>query len=181
MRRGDYALSVETPGGTRNVVAPAEGVVEVHVSLMQDLLPNSLLFSIAHTTSQTESADENYARNDGRGSKEQPAANPDALRSTSNIPQLEKRLTIVRLFFLLMCIALASIWPGSVFAFLGGALAVNLQTAVIVGVLGLALLIPVWLLAKVRFLAGRKRSALATLGTSLVFAGALAVGNKSGA
>ena len=46
-RRGDYVLSLETPKGARNVVAPADGVVEVHVSLMQDVAPGAELFSVA--------------------------------------------------------------------------------------------------------------------------------------
>ncbi|MDH3742277.1 MAG: hypothetical protein OER56_11835, partial [Hyphomicrobiales bacterium] len=46
-RRGDYVLSVETPKGARNVVAPADGVVRVHVSLMQDVAPGTELFSVS--------------------------------------------------------------------------------------------------------------------------------------
>ena len=170
VRRGDYVLSVGTPKGARNVVAPADGVVQVNVSLMEDLEPNAVLFSVA----QAADDDVRFEVSHAAGTQTEDSYAPG---SDQSVPAAApRRLSLLHILFFLACMALAVVWPGMVFSALGGEPQMDAAFAAAAAILGLTLLIPLWLVAKISFLAGSGRSAIVVFCALLAFAGALAAG-----
>ncbi len=90
--RGEYVLSVETPKGARNVVAPADGVIELHVGLLQDVDGGDLLFAVDRTVAAETFEEAAYAgsghTDDGVYDEPVPAATPVPERPRRTILQM---------------------------------------------------------------------------------------------
>ena len=200
VRRGEYILSVETPKGARNVVAPADGRVELHVSLMQDVEPGTPLFSIAREAEAPASEVAPSAQEDPPAARDEPdggatARSPaetthhDDRRTADQGSAVEagakeastnkdKSFTTLQTLFALICIASAVLLPGIFYQIEGPQVQWGISKVLLaIGLLG-ALLIPIWLLSKVRALGGSDRAgpasaafmfAIASFGVSLFF------------
>lgn len=160
--RGDYILSIETPQGARNVVAPADGRVEVDVSLMQTLQPNDILFSVWNDDRAAAQTGDDQAQSKKQTKRSVP-------RGSKNRSSLFSILGSLLLTLILL--ALAILAAGFAFSFLYGEPKLNREFAVVAAVLALTVLSLGWLITKIF----RRRSIVASLGL-LFFAAALAAG-----
>lgn len=150
--RGDYILSVETPSGARNVMAPTDGSIEIQVQLMQQLMPETVLFRVSATK----------------------PAETAASQPTPPIPR--KGRTVPFLAFCLIILVIAGFLPGLVWGILGaysGSAATLSATAT---VFGLILLVFSWYLAKLLNGSTTNKHALAAVGSVVVFSLAMAAG-----
>lgn len=174
VRRGDYVLTIETAKGARNVVASADGTIELHIALMQDVEPGTAMFSIVPYEERRPYADEDHAPARDAAADYHPEP-PEPARAAIKQPQ-RGGFRPLHALFILICLGVAAVWPGFVFANIQSPVELNQNFAIVAGALALALLISVWILAKIPFLAKRGRSGLVALLALLAFAGALAAG-----
>ena len=174
--QGDYVLTVDTPRGTRNVVASADGVIEIHVELMQELEPGSVLFVIHPAEESVEYEEGGYEADDDLPPAPKRNIPPPPPPSAASVAAPKTRTSGLFWAFLVLCVVLAALWPGLVYAFH------DLNKGGLTGLLvpaglwaaGLAALVV--LFGVLPFLAGLKKTALAVLSSLAVFGASLSAG-----
>ena len=165
-RRGDYILSIETPQGARNVVAPADGWVEVHVSLMQALQPNDILFSIWNEDSEAAYSGNNQPQAETKARKKTKKTASSGSNKGSSLLSMFGSLILT-----LVLLALAVLAAGFVFSLVYGEPELTQEFAVIAAFAAFIVVCLAWVLTKLF----RRRSIVASLAL-LFFTGALAAG-----
>ncbi len=177
VHRGDYVMTIETAKGARNVVASADGTIELHIALMQDVEAGAAMFSIAPYEERQPYAGEDHAAAQDAGADYHPEPPEPASPAGAGIEEPQRSgFRTLHALFILVCLGAAAAWPGFVFANIGSPVELDQSFAIVAGALALALLISVWVLAKIPILAKRGRSGLVALVTLFAFAGALAAG-----
>lgn len=173
-KRGDYILTVQTPAGTRNVVMPVDGTINLHVSLMQEVEPKTELFSVEKMTVESTSS---FGENDTARRRESPSVVEPKHTSADGTSRSGKAgWGIVTIAFCLFALVLAAFLPGVVFGLFESAL--ELSGAFIGVALGVALflLASIWLLSKLGFLSSRAIGGRVASVSVMIFAGLLALG-----
>lgn len=173
-KRGDYVLTVQTPAGTRNVVMPADGCINLHVSLMQEVEPKTELFSVAQMTVEPTSS---FGENDTTRRRESPSVVETKRAAADGTSRSDKAgWGIITIAFCLLALVLAAFLPGVVFGLFESAL--ELSGAFIGVALGVALflLVSIWLLSKPGFLSSRAIGGRVASVSVMIFAGLLALG-----
>lgn len=173
-KRGDYVLSVQTPAGTRNVVMPADGTINVHVSLMQELEPQTALFSVVQ---MKEEPTPPLRENASASVREAPSVVvPQHTSADAASPSGNAGRGIITIAFCFLALVFAAFLAGVVF---GVFESTNEISGAFIGValgVGFLLLACIWLLSRVRFLSTRAIGGVVASVSAMVFAGLLAVG-----
>gem|GEM_PF-747242 len=172
--RGDYVLTIQTPVGTRNVVMPADGIIHLHVSLMQEVEPKTELFGVAQVVGeQPSSSSENAAK---RVRDIPSTAEPEQTAADATPRSGNARWGMITIAFCVFAFVLAAFLPGVIFGVfesrieLSGAF-VGVQLGV-----GLILLASIWLLSKVRILSSQAIGGRVASVAVMIFVGLLALG-----
>lgn len=173
-KRGDYVLSVQTPIGTRNVVMPVDGTANIHVDLMQEVAPESVLFSVVQTLEKPNSSSIGNAQASAAkaASRTEPKQKQEDYGSTTG----SAGWSIARIAFYIFALAFAAFLPGVLFNFLGNTFPSSLSFMGVAVGIGFLLLISVWFLSRTRLFSTRGVSRIIAPVSLIVFGGLLALG-----
>lgn len=173
-KRGEYVLSVQTPAGTRNVVMPVDGTVNVHTRLMQELEPQTALFSVVQLKAEPTPRPKQKvsARQREAASMDVPKhASAGAASRSSN-----RGWGFIAVAFCCLALALAAFLPGVVFGVFENTNEVSWPFFGVALGVGFLLLVTIRLLSRVRFLGVRAIGGTVASVSVLVFAGLVGLG-----
>ena len=174
--QGEYVLTVDTPRGARNVVASVEGEVEVHVELMQDLEPATVLFVVHPAVAPFEHDEDGYEATDIPASAPKRNIPPPPPSAAASAAPPETRAGGLFWLYLAVCLFVAVLWPGLVYAFHDlNDISPN-DLIIAAGIWGAGLGALVLLFGALRTLGGLKKSAIAMAASLCVFAASLSGG-----
>ncbi|MFK8033873.1 MAG: phage tail protein [Hyphomicrobiales bacterium] len=173
-KRGDYVLSVQTPIGTRNVVMPVHGTANVKVDLMQEVAPQTVLFSVTQTlkTPINSSNGSAHVSADKATSRSEPKQKTTDFVSATD----SAGWNIAKIAFCIFALAFAAFLPGVLFILFGSTFPNSLSSIGIAVGVGFLLLTCVWFLSRSRLFSTRAVSKAIAPVSLIVFGGLLALG-----
>lgn len=173
-KRGDYVLSVQTPIGTRNVVMPVDGTANVHVDLMQEVAPQTVLFSVAQILEKPNSSSNGNAEESANKATSRPKPKQKSKDFVSKMGSAG--WSIARIAFCIFALAFAAFLPGVIFSLFGDTFPSSLSSIGITVGIGFLLLISVWFLSGGRLFSTHDVSRIIAPVSLIVFGGLLALG-----
>lgn len=173
-KRGDYVLSVQTPAGTRNVVMPVAGTIKVHVSLMQELEPQTALFSVVKAR---EVPTPPLRENASASVREAPSVVvPKHTSADAASPSGNAGRVMVAIAFCFLALVFAAFLPGMVFGIFENSYEISGSFMGVALGVGFLLLTSIWLLSRLRFLSTRAIGGFVASVSLVIFAGLLVLG-----